>query len=71
MDKKISFEEALKQLEAIVKELEGGNLPLEEMVSKFNKGMELSEQCNSMLKDARDITIKLMKDKEETDFEIE
>ena len=47
-----SFEEGLQQLEAIVKEMEGGELPLERALALFEKGMSLSEACRKQLADA-------------------
>jgi exodeoxyribonuclease VII small subunit len=44
-----SFESALQKLEAIVKELESGDLPLEKSLELFEKGMELSENCRKQL----------------------
>lgn len=38
------FEEALGELEAIVKKLEG-DLPLDEAIAAFEKGIELSKIC--------------------------
>ena len=48
----MSFEEIMKQLEEIASALEKGNLNLEESVSKFEQGMQLSKQCNDMLESA-------------------
>lgn len=44
-----SFESALKQLEAIVEELEDGELPLEKAVAKFEEGIALSRTCSKIL----------------------
>lgn len=52
MDKELSFEEKLKQLETVVQELETGKLNLEESVKKFELGIKLSKECNQMLQDA-------------------
>ena len=48
-EKPESFENALQQLEGIVKELESGDLPLEKSLELFEKGMELSESCRKQL----------------------
>ena len=54
----INFEEAMKQLEKIANELETGNLSLEDSVTKFEQGMELSKKCHSILESAeKKITI--------------
>ncbi len=47
-----SFETGLKQLEAIVKEMESGELPLERSIELFEKGMCLSERCRKQLEEA-------------------
>jgi exodeoxyribonuclease VII small subunit len=44
-----TFEESLKQLEAIVAQLERGDLPLEESIKMFEEGMRLSAQCKQEL----------------------
>ena len=51
--KKKSFEEALAKLEQITKELEEGDLSLEESLKYFDEGVKLAEQCNSKLNDAQ------------------
>lgn len=43
------FEDALQELEAIVKKLEG-DIPLDEAVKAFEKGIELSKVCIADLK---------------------
>lgn len=48
----IKFEEAIKRLEEISKELESGNLSLDESVNKFEEGMKLSKTCTKMLNEA-------------------
>ncbi len=47
-----SFEESLNELEALVKELEGGDLPLEKALEKFEQGVRLSEACRKKLEEA-------------------
>lgn len=47
-----SFEEGLVELEAVVKQLEGGDLPLERALALFEKGMQLSDVCRKQLEDA-------------------
>ena len=48
----IKFEDAIKKLEDIAKELEGGELGLDESVKKFEEGMDLSKVCTKMLNEA-------------------
>jgi exodeoxyribonuclease VII small subunit len=47
-----SFEAGLEQLEAIVREMESGEIPLERALELFEKGMKLSESCRKQLEDA-------------------
>lgn len=48
----LSFEDAMKELESIVSELETGDLTLDTSIEKFKKGVELSNYCNKLLEDA-------------------
>jgi exodeoxyribonuclease VII small subunit len=51
-DEPLTFEAGLQQLEAIVKEMESGDLPLERALDLFERGMKLSESCRKQLQDA-------------------
>jgi exodeoxyribonuclease VII small subunit len=44
-----TFEQSMKQLERIVQELEGGDLPLETAIKMFEKGMKLTKFCSEKL----------------------
>lgn len=44
-----TFEEAISELEKIVEKLEKGELPLDESIDVFQKGMELSKFCSKRL----------------------
>lgn len=50
--KKPSFEESLTELEKLVERMEGGELSLETSLQEFEKGMQLSSQCQTMLEEA-------------------
>ena len=47
-----SFEASLDELEKVVKELEGGEMPLERSLELFERGMSLSEECRKQLEAA-------------------
>jgi exodeoxyribonuclease VII small subunit len=47
-----SFETSLTELEQIVEQLEGGNLPLERSLELFEQGVRLSRECQSRLDEA-------------------
>ncbi|MBO0475942.1 exodeoxyribonuclease VII small subunit [Vagococcus sp. DIV0080] len=59
-EKKQSFEEAMADLEVIVKQLETGEVPLEEALEKFQKGMALSKACQDTLTKAEETLTKIM-----------
>ncbi len=60
---KPNFEENIENLETIVKELEKGDLNLDDSISKFEQGIKIAKECNKMLEDAeKKITILLEKD---------
>jgi exodeoxyribonuclease VII small subunit len=47
-----NFEVGLEELEKVVKELEGGDLPLERALALFEKGVGLSDTCRKQLLEA-------------------
>jgi exodeoxyribonuclease VII small subunit len=49
---RIDLEKALTELEEIVAQLEAGELPLEKSLKQFERGVKLSRECQSALKDA-------------------
>ena len=51
--KEPSFEEALTELEGITQTLESGELPLEESLKLYERGVRLTNQCNARLKAAK------------------
>jgi exodeoxyribonuclease VII small subunit len=56
-----SFEASLEELERIVKELEKGDLPLEQSLALFESGMRLSADCKRQLEEAESRVEVLMK----------
>jgi exodeoxyribonuclease VII small subunit len=56
-----SFEASLEELERIVKELEKGDLPLEQSLTLFESGMRLSADCKRQLEEAESRVEILMK----------
>lgn len=63
---KQSFEESLAQLEQIVTQLERGDVPLEEALTAFQKGMVLSKQCQDTLTKAEKTLTQMMTENDET-----
>ncbi|HEL0582449.1 TPA: exodeoxyribonuclease VII small subunit [Streptococcus equi subsp. zooepidemicus] len=60
MSTKKTFEERLQELEAIVTRLENGDVPLEEAISEFQKGMVLSKDLQKTLQAAEKTLVKVM-----------
>jgi len=48
----ISFEQALKELEAIVRSLEGGAVSLDDSLGHYETGIKLVRRCNTLLDSA-------------------
>lgn len=59
-----TFEASLDQLERIVRQLEEGNLSLEESLKLFEKGVGLSRECRERLSEAERRIEVLLKDSE-------
>lgn len=51
--KKLSFEEAMSELEKIVNSLESGQIGLENAIEFYSKGIALKEHCEKKLQDAK------------------
>jgi exodeoxyribonuclease VII small subunit len=49
---KMSFEQAMTELESIVAKLEGGETPLDESIALYERGAALRAHCDAKLKDA-------------------
>jgi exodeoxyribonuclease VII small subunit len=62
MSAEIPFEDLYRELDATVRKLETGDLPLAEALALFERGTTLAEQCNSLLDHAelhvRQLTIR-------------
>ena len=59
-ESKLSFENALTQLETVVEAMESGDVPLAELLAKFEQGTQLLKVCETRLKDA-ELKIELLK----------
>lgn len=71
-EKEILFDEAIVQLEEIVRKLEQGDVPLEDAISLYKRGMELSKVCHTKLQHAEKQLISLMDENgSKTPFNIE
>mgnify|MGYP002786475532 CR=1 FL=1 len=49
----LSFEDALSELETIVRSLESGQAPLEQSITAYERGMALKQHCEKRLNEAQ------------------
>ena len=66
---KLPFEAAFAQLEEVVQRLEGGDLPLEEALALYERGMALSGHCQALLDQAELRVTQLVGEGEEVEKE--
>ncbi|WP_034645380.1 exodeoxyribonuclease VII small subunit [Bacillus methanolicus] len=72
LENNITFEEAMEKLERIVERLEEGDVPLEEAISIYKQGMELSKICHDKLKNVEEqLTQILTEDGKTENFSIQ
>ena len=72
--KQFNLEKALADLEALVEELESGDLPLEKAMKKFEDGIKLTRGCQTALKEAEqkvEILLKSAGGEDLEDFEVD
>lgn len=62
--KSLDLEKSLAGLEALVEELEGGELPLDKAMKKFEEGVKLTRECQAALKEAEQRVAILLQDAE-------
>jgi len=65
-DKLPDFEKALEELESLVEQMESGELSLDQSLSHFKRGVELTRHCQSVLDEAQQGVQKLMNTDEES-----
>ena len=66
-----TFEESMQRLEAIVHQLEQGNVPLEDSLKLFQEGTALVQSCTKLLDSAELEIVKLTKTADGTPTETE
>ncbi len=69
---KINFEDNIKKLETIVRELESGDVALDDALEKFNEAFKISKECDEKLKEVTESLNKVLnKDGNLEEFKIE
>jgi exodeoxyribonuclease VII small subunit len=67
-DLKLSFESALTRLETIVESMESGDVPLADLLAKFEEGNTLLKHCENRLKEAELKIEQLKKERDGVSF---
>ena len=62
---KLSFEEAIKELTSIVGKIEQGQIPLQDSLEQYEKGMALIKHCRAILQKAEKRIEKITETKSE------
>jgi exodeoxyribonuclease VII small subunit len=65
---KRTFEEVLAELEKLAQEMEQRELPLDDAIAKFERGIELSRYCRTLLGNAEGKIQQLTKENKLEDF---
>jgi len=64
--KTLNFEDALGELETIVRSLETGQAPLEQSIELYERGIALKKHCETLLREAQAKIEKITVDKDGT-----
>ncbi|MHC4744185.1 MAG: exodeoxyribonuclease VII small subunit [Planctomycetota bacterium] len=64
---KLSFEDAIKELTDIVGKIEQGEIPLQDSLEQYEKGMSLIKHCRGILQEAEKRIEKISKEEEPED----
>jgi exodeoxyribonuclease VII small subunit len=59
---KLNFEDSIKQLKEIVERIELGEIPLQDSLEKYEKGMTLIKHCRTILQQAEERIEKISKE---------
>ena len=59
---KLNFEDSIRQLKAIVEQIEQGEIPLQDSLDQYEKGMTLIKHCRTILQQAEERIEKISKE---------
>jgi len=60
MEKEIKLEDELKNLETIIKELEAGDVNLDDAINKYTEAMKIAKSCSDKLTKAEEQVNKIL-----------
>jgi len=63
MEKELKLEDELAKLEGIIKELESGDVNLDDAINKYTQAMKLAKSCSDKLNKAEEQVNKILTDK--------
>lgn len=67
-----TFEENLTALDSLIKELESGNVDLDQAINKYSEAMKLAKLCDDKLKNATNMVNKILNENNSLeDFEVQ
>ena len=61
-NKEKTFEERLTELESIIKELENGNVDLDDAIKKYTEAMNIAKECSDKLDKAEKAVNQILKE---------
>ncbi|MGE8078058.1 exodeoxyribonuclease VII small subunit [Peribacillus loiseleuriae] len=61
-EKELTFEQAMEELEQVVEKLEEGDVPLEEAITIYKKGMDLSRLCHTKLQSVEEQLTQILRE---------
>ena len=62
----MSFEDAMRELEKVVGDLERGDVPLEQSIALYERGAQLKQRCQTKLKEAEEKVALITQDGDRT-----
>ena len=65
----MTYEQAMKRLEEIIKILENNTATLDESINLYQEGLELVKYCDSKLKSIEEKVVKIYEDNQMKDYE--
>ncbi|MDD2203586.1 MAG: exodeoxyribonuclease VII small subunit [Bacilli bacterium] len=72
MEKTMKLEDELKKLEIIIKELEAGDVDLDDAINKYTEAMKIAKSCSDKLEKAAEQVNKILsEDGKLEDFKVE
>ncbi len=67
----MTYENAVKRLEEIIEKLENNEIPLEDSISLFQEGIQLSQYCDNKLKTIQSQVAQIYENGQLKDFQSE